>query len=65
MSLPISRVTHSLTALSPVVSVSASGYLQGAVFDKDQIDYGHQIRDHSMGSLHDHLINYKVRLPST
>ncbi|WVQ70156.1 uncharacterized protein L199_008381 [Kwoniella botswanensis] len=40
--------------------VSASGYLQGGVWDASQAPYGHQIRDTSMGSLHDHVINYKV-----
>lgn len=41
------------------VRISASGYLQGAVFDENQTDFGHRIRDHSMGSLHDHVIGYK------
>ncbi|KAK6902868.1 hypothetical protein I203_108128 [Kwoniella mangroviensis CBS 8507] len=40
--------------------VSASGYLQGGVWDPSQAPYGHQIRDTSMGSLHDLVINYKV-----
>ncbi|KAK8847701.1 hypothetical protein IAR55_005560 [Kwoniella newhampshirensis] len=42
------------------IRVSASGYLQGGVWDKTQHPYGHQIRDTTMGSLHDHVINYKV-----
>ncbi|WVQ80316.1 hypothetical protein IAT38_002421 [Cryptococcus sp. DSM 104549] len=42
------------------IRVSASGYLQGGVWSMDQHPYGHQIRDTTMGSLHDHVINYKV-----
>ncbi|WWD21794.1 hypothetical protein CI109_106282 [Kwoniella shandongensis] len=42
------------------IRLSASGYLQGGVWDSTQAPYGHQIRDTTMGSLHDHVINYKV-----
>ncbi|WRT68805.1 uncharacterized protein IL334_005785 [Kwoniella shivajii] len=42
------------------IRVSASGYLQGGVWDETQRPYGHQLRDTTMGSLHDHVINYKV-----
>ncbi|ORY26996.1 amine oxidase catalytic domain-containing protein [Naematelia encephala] len=42
------------------IRLSASGYLQGGVWNDKQADYGHQIRDTTMGSLHDHVINYKV-----
>ncbi|KAJ7447063.1 amine oxidase catalytic domain-containing protein [Mycena galericulata] len=41
------------------VRVSASGYLQGAWWDDAETDYGTKIRDTYMGSLHDHVINYK------
>ncbi|KAJ7196797.1 amine oxidase catalytic domain-containing protein [Mycena pura] len=41
------------------VRVSASGYLQGAWWDDTQMAYGTKIRDTYMGSLHDHVINYK------
>ncbi|CAK5268221.1 unnamed protein product [Mycena citricolor] len=40
--------------------VSASGYLQGAWWAESEHDYGTRIRDTYMGSLHDHVINYKV-----
>ncbi|KAJ7644759.1 amine oxidase catalytic domain-containing protein [Roridomyces roridus] len=42
------------------VRVSASGYLQGAWWDDAENDYGTKIRDTYMGSLHDHVINYKL-----
>ncbi|KAJ7759342.1 amine oxidase catalytic domain-containing protein [Mycena maculata] len=41
------------------VRVSASGYLQGAWWDDAETDYGTKIRDTYMGSIHDHVINYK------
>ncbi|KAF7799943.1 hypothetical protein EIP86_011186 [Pleurotus ostreatoroseus] len=44
------------------VRVSASGYLQGAYWEPAQSDYGTRIREHSMGSVHDHVINFKVDL---
>ncbi|KAI0689816.1 amine oxidase catalytic domain-containing protein [Cytidiella melzeri] len=44
------------------VRVSASGYLQGGFWEAKQIGYGTAIRDTTMGSLHDHVINFKVDL---
>ncbi|KAI0077065.1 amine oxidase catalytic domain-containing protein [Panus rudis PR-1116 ss-1] len=44
------------------VRVSASGYLQGGYWEESQEPYGTAIRDTSMGSLHDHVINFKVDL---
>ncbi|KAJ7253466.1 amine oxidase catalytic domain-containing protein [Mycena rebaudengoi] len=41
------------------VRVSASGYMQGAWWDEAESSYGTKIRDTYMGSLHDHVINYK------
>ncbi|KAF7374336.1 Amine oxidase catalytic domain-containing protein [Mycena sanguinolenta] len=41
------------------VRVSASGYLQGAWWDDTEMSYGTKIRDTYMGSIHDHIINYK------
>ncbi|KAJ7472719.1 amine oxidase catalytic domain-containing protein [Mycena latifolia] len=41
------------------VRISASGYLQGAWWDSSEHEYGTRIRDTYMGSLHDHVINYK------
>ncbi|KAF7325587.1 Amine oxidase catalytic domain-containing protein [Mycena kentingensis (nom. inval.)] len=41
------------------VRLSASGYLQGAWWDDAEHPYGTRIRDTYMGSLHDHVINYK------
>ncbi|KAJ7340875.1 amine oxidase catalytic domain-containing protein [Mycena albidolilacea] len=41
------------------VRVSASGYLQGAWWDDAEMSYGTKIRDTYMGSLHDHVVNYK------
>ncbi|KAJ7168667.1 amine oxidase catalytic domain-containing protein [Mycena filopes] len=41
------------------VRVSASGYLQGAWWDEAESSYGTKIRDTYMGSIHDHVINYK------
>ena len=42
------------------VRLSASGYLQGGYWEPAQEGYGTAIRDTTMGSLHDHVINYKV-----
>jgi primary-amine oxidase len=39
------------------IRLSASGYLQAGVWDSEQSEYGHPVRDTSMGSLHDHVIN--------
>ncbi|KZS99972.1 amine oxidase catalytic domain-containing protein [Laetiporus sulphureus 93-53] len=44
------------------VRLSASGYLQGGFWEPSQDRYGAPIRDTTMGSLHDHVINYKVDL---
>ncbi|EKM58084.1 uncharacterized protein PHACADRAFT_206924 [Phanerochaete carnosa HHB-10118-sp] len=44
------------------VKVSASGYLQGGFWEPAQTGYGTAIRDTTMGSLHDHVINFKVDL---
>jgi primary-amine oxidase len=44
------------------VRVSASGYLQGGYWEGKQVNYGTAIRDTTMGSLHDHVINFKVDL---
>lgn len=44
------------------VRISASGYLQAGFYDKTQGQYGNRIWETSMGSLHDHVINYKVDL---
>ena len=44
------------------VRLSASGYLQGGYWEPAQEGYGTAIRETTMGSLHDHVINYKVRL---
>ncbi|KAF8176144.1 amine oxidase catalytic domain-containing protein [Mycena galopus ATCC 62051] len=41
------------------VRISASGYLQGAWWDDAEMSYGTKIRDTYMGSIHDHVINYK------
>jgi primary-amine oxidase len=42
--------------------VSASGYLQGGFWEPKQEGYGTAIRETTMGSLHDHVINFKVDL---
>jgi primary-amine oxidase len=44
------------------IRVSASGYLQGGFWESTQEGYGTKIRDTTMGSLHDHVINFKVDL---
>ncbi|KAJ6512637.1 amine oxidase catalytic domain-containing protein [Mycena sanguinolenta] len=41
------------------VRVSASGYMLGAWWDEAEMSYGTKIRDTYMGSLHDHVVNYK------
>ncbi|KAJ6512644.1 amine oxidase catalytic domain-containing protein [Mycena sanguinolenta] len=41
------------------VRISASGYLQGAWWDDAEMSYGTKIRDTYMGSIHDHVVNYK------
>ncbi|KAH7912931.1 copper amine oxidase, partial [Hygrophoropsis aurantiaca] len=44
------------------VRVSASGYLQAGFYDKEQGQYGTRIWETTIGSLHDHVINFKVDL---
>jgi primary-amine oxidase len=44
---------------SIAVEVRASGYIQSAYF-ADNEDYGFRIHDFLSGSLHDHVLNYKV-----
>ncbi|KAF4575382.1 hypothetical protein EYR36_006741 [Pleurotus pulmonarius] len=44
------------------VRVSASGYLQGAHYVPEEDPYGSRIWHNAMGSLHDHVINFKVDL---
>ncbi|KAF6751013.1 amine oxidase catalytic domain-containing protein [Ephemerocybe angulata] len=44
------------------VKLSASGYLQGGYWTPDRNPYGARIGDFSMGSVHDHVINFKVDL---
>ncbi|KUI65756.1 Amiloride-sensitive amine oxidase [copper-containing] [Cytospora mali] len=41
------------------VEVRASGYIQSAYFAQNQ-DYGFHIHDHLSGSMHDHVLNWKV-----
>ncbi|ORY25514.1 copper amine oxidase [Naematelia encephala] len=42
------------------IRLSASGYLQGGLWKPEQAPYGHSIGPDAMGSLHDHIINYKI-----
>ncbi|EJD41689.1 amine oxidase catalytic domain-containing protein [Auricularia subglabra TFB-10046 SS5] len=42
------------------VRVSASGYLQGGYWDPQQDQHGTRLYLRSMGTLHDHVINFKV-----
>ncbi|KAK3940868.1 putative copper amine oxidase [Diplogelasinospora grovesii] len=44
---------------SIAVEVRASGYIQSAYFAHNE-DYGFQIHDFLSGSMHDHVLNYKV-----
>ncbi|KIY43143.1 amine oxidase catalytic domain-containing protein [Fistulina hepatica ATCC 64428] len=44
------------------VKISASGYLQGTFWEPQQNAYGGRIHDFSMGSVHDHVMSYKVDL---
>ncbi|KAL1876689.1 hypothetical protein Plec18167_005097 [Paecilomyces lecythidis] len=41
------------------ISVRASGYIQSAYFAKNG-DYGYKIHDNLSGSMHDHVLNYKL-----
>ncbi|KXS22495.1 amine oxidase catalytic domain-containing protein [Gonapodya prolifera JEL478] len=45
------------------IKMSASGYMQGTWWTKDNEEfYGGRISEYSMGSLHDHILNYKIDL---
>ncbi|KAH7926787.1 amine oxidase catalytic domain-containing protein [Leucogyrophana mollusca] len=44
------------------VRLSASGYLQAGFYDAEQGHYGNRIWETTIGSLHDHVINFKVDL---
>ncbi len=44
------------------IRLSASGYLQGGLWDEEQAPYGHQIHPGVMGNLHDHVINCESQL---
>ncbi|KAI0260015.1 copper amine oxidase [Gloeopeniophorella convolvens] len=44
------------------VRVSASGYLQAGFWEPTQSPYGTPIHGTTMGSLHDHVINFKIDL---
>ncbi|KAF5565087.1 multidrug resistance [Fusarium phyllophilum] len=46
---------------SIAVTVRASGYIQGAFWSGDG-DYGYHIHDNLSGSMHDHVINFKLDL---
>ncbi|EEU33975.1 uncharacterized protein NECHADRAFT_94780 [Fusarium vanettenii 77-13-4] len=46
---------------SIAVTVRASGYIQGAFWSGDG-DYGFHIHDNLSGSMHDHVINFKLDL---
>ncbi|KAM0548794.1 hypothetical protein ACHAPJ_009791 [Fusarium lateritium] len=46
---------------SITVTVRASGYIQGAFWSGDG-DYGFHIHDNLSGSMHDHVINFKLDL---
>ncbi|KAK3076679.1 hypothetical protein LTS18_012353, partial [Coniosporium uncinatum] len=43
------------------VEVRASGYIQSAYFANNE-EYGYQIHDSLSGSMHDHVLNYKLDL---
>lgn len=42
------------------ILMGASGYLQATYWDGTQDDYGTRIHDTTMGSVHTHVVNYKV-----
>ncbi|KAB5594148.1 Primary-amine oxidase [Ceratobasidium theobromae] len=44
------------------VRMAASGYLQATYWDARQNDYGTRVHETTMGSVHSHVINYKVDL---
>lgn len=43
------------------ITCRASGYIQGAFWSGDG-DYGYHIYDNLSGSMHDHVLNYKLDL---
>ncbi|KAG2136983.1 uncharacterized protein EDB93DRAFT_1302755 [Suillus bovinus] len=57
--LPTSKI-RLLSKLFLVVCVSASGYLLSGFWDDEQRAYGNKIWNTTYGSLHDHVINFKV-----
>ncbi|KAM8966569.1 diamine oxidase [copper-containing]-like [Pelodytes ibericus] len=44
------------------VKVSATGYIYATFFTPDGISYGNRVQANVLGSIHTHLINYKVDL---
>ncbi|KAI8852336.1 copper amine oxidase [Chytridium lagenaria] len=45
------------------IKVAASGYMQGTWWTpEDESKYGGRIHTYAMGSLHDHILNYKIDL---
>ncbi|CAE6379675.1 unnamed protein product [Rhizoctonia solani] len=44
------------------VLMAASGYLQATYWEETQADYGTRIHKTTMGSVHTHVINYKIDL---
>ncbi|KAG8917777.1 hypothetical protein FRC01_002213, partial [Tulasnella sp. 417] len=44
------------------ILMGASGYLQATYWDETQDNYGTRIHDTTMGSVHTHVVNYKVDL---
>nr|XP_056720701.1 membrane primary amine oxidase-like [Euleptes europaea] len=42
--------------------VRATGYITSSFFYGDGLDYGNRVADHTLGTIHTHLINYKVDL---
>ncbi|KAF8324260.1 copper amine oxidase [Cantharellus anzutake] len=44
------------------VRVSASGYLQGGYWEPGEDAFGTRIHNRTMGTLHDHIVNFKVDL---
>ena len=44
------------------VRVSTTGYVQATIWTSNEAPYGNQIHTHVAGTIHDHLLNYKVDL---
>ncbi|KAM9306064.1 diamine oxidase [copper-containing]-like [Gastrophryne carolinensis] len=42
--------------------VSATGYIHATFFTPEGLSYGSRVRNHVLGNLHTHLVNYKVDL---